>query len=264
MQPRAGHLGTRLQVLGVGLLGPGLPGWAAAREVLTGRTSWEPSPVTPPAPACLAPAERRRAGLVTRLAMAAAAEATAGLETSGLPSVFGSSNSDGAVVAAILEALAGPPPVQVSPTQFHNSVHNASAAYWGIGRADMSSSVTVACHDDTFAASLLHAAARAVREPVLLCVYDAPMPAPLNALRATEHAMAVALVLGLPAPGSFELRLVPAPAEDDVLPVSPSLQELAMANPVGRSLRLLELLARGEGGRAALPYFDGHLAIELC
>ena len=58
-------------------------------------------------------------------------------EASGLPyttlrPVFASGNGDGITVGAILEMLTKPDGF-VSPTQFHNSVHNAAAGYWSIG-----------------------------------------------------------------------------------------------------------------------------------
>ena len=84
----------------------------------------------------LAPNERRRAGTVMRLALAVAGEAAgmAGLPAAAMRNVFASANGDGAVIHALLEELARPDP-QLSPTQFHNSVHNAPAGYWSIGNA---------------------------------------------------------------------------------------------------------------------------------
>ena len=60
----------------------------------------------------------------------------------------------------------------------------------------MGASTSFGCHDDTFAAGLLHAAAKAARRaPVLFCAYDLPMPAPLAQVRQTAEPFAVAMVL---------------------------------------------------------------------
>ena len=123
--------------------GPGLEGWAASRPVLAGAMPYEPRLSPPPVPTILAPTERRRTGPVVRLALAVAQEAAQGAaSSSGLPpgslrSVFGSSNGNGVVVGGILEALAAAQEGErvVSPTAFHNSVHNAAAGYWSIATA---------------------------------------------------------------------------------------------------------------------------------
>ena len=187
-----------VSVVGVGVLGPGLAGWAASRAVLAGEAAWQPGEVVLPPPAILPATERRRAGPVARLALAVASEAA---EASGLPPgslrpVFGSGNGDSITVSAILDALAQPDGF-VSPTQFHNSVHNAAAGYWSIGTGSGRPATCLGCHDWTFAASLMKAVAEcaAEREPVLLCVYDVPMPAPLDAKRPTDCVFGAAFVL---------------------------------------------------------------------
>ena len=55
-------------------------------------------------------------------------------------------------------------------------------AYRGIGQRCGRASISLGCHHYTFAAALLRALIEAAvaRRAVLLCVYDAPMPAPLT------------------------------------------------------------------------------------
>ncbi len=131
---------------------PGLPGWDAARPVLAGAAAYVPTDTPPPPPSILSATERRRTGLTVRLALTVAQQA---MEMSGeLPgsvrSVFGSANGDGAVVDSILVALTSDDPA-VSPTQFHNSVHNAAAGYWAIATGSREPATTLGCHDATFA-----------------------------------------------------------------------------------------------------------------
>ena len=261
------------------LLAPGLEGWEASREVLTGRRPFvaPAAPFAPPSPPSLPPAERRRTTAAIRLAVAAADAALLASSlkdaATDLASVFSSSNGDGAVIDAILQALAAPERA-VSPTQFHNSVHNSPPAYWAIGARARGSSTSFGCWNDSFAAGLLHAVAKASarREPVLLCVYDAPLPPPLSAVRRTELPFATAMVL-TPEPVPFAIaelevrfkagRCGPGTSE----PRLPALRPLYQGNPAARSLRLLEILARREAGGAAvatLPYLDdSHLALRI-
>ena len=124
-RPRGGGV-IEAYLAGVSIWGPGLEGWEGSRPILTGRTPYLAADTPPPAPALLPPNERRRTGIVVRLALEAALRAAemSGLPPSDLGIVFGSSNGDAPVVNDILEAITqdGRP---VSPTQFHNSVHNA-------------------------------------------------------------------------------------------------------------------------------------------
>ena len=206
---------------------------------------------------------------MVRLALAVAGDAVAGsgLPAGSLRSVFGSSNGDGVVVGGILEALAGAGIGEkvVSPTQFHNSVHNAAAGYWSIAHGCREPATCLGAHDATWAASLLKAGAELVAEgePVLLCVYDHPLPAPLDALRPTACAFGVGLVLGVAGDDGvpFGLRFVPGRGVAAGLPGG--LEAVRAGNPAAQSLPLLVMLARGEAGRVVFPYGDGHLVMEV-
>jgi len=289
----------RAAIRGVGVWGPGLAGWPAARAVLAGAAPWQPDAHLPPAPMLLPPAERRRAGAAARLALTVAAEACAGagLAAGSIPGVFATSNGDGAVVGALLETLASDAP-QVSPTQFHNSVHNAAAGYWTIATGSRAPVTCLSGHDGSFAAGLLRATAEVCSAggPVLLVVFDLPVPPPMMALRGTRFAFATALVLApaaerpllpiaerplpFPAEGSslptascraggpilaeFGLDFAAAPATAAwALPQRRALHDLAGANPAARSLRLLEALAAGREDRMSLALFAGRVDVEL-
>ena len=72
-------------------------------------------------------------GAVVKLALAVGLEACAhaGAIPARLPAVFTSSGGDGRNCHEICAALASAERL-ISPTRFHNSVHNAAAGYWGI------------------------------------------------------------------------------------------------------------------------------------
>ena len=165
----------------------------------------------------------------------------AGLPPGAVRSVFGTSNGDGPVIHAILETLAGPDP-QVSPTQFHNSVHNVAAGYWSIGAGSQEPAACLGCHDFTFAAALLKAAAEAAAEraPVLLCVYDAPLP--LSAGRGASdrgrfrrgvRAGAGCGSRARAGPAKCRLRPASAPEPAAVQPRAPGLRHARRSQPGG-------------------------------
>jgi hypothetical protein len=266
---------TALQagILGAAVWGPGLEGWAASRPILAGTLPYEPRPSPAPAPAILPATERRRTSPVARLALVVAQEAAAasGLPPGSLRSIFASSNGDGVVVGSILDALTtiGAADRPVSPTQFHNSVHNAAAGYWSIANGSAQPATCLGLHDDTWAAALLKAMAEVVAdgEPVLLCAYDHPLPAPLDAKRPTLASFGLGLVLAPPGIGTPLAQL--ALRYDAMVEVPPpvprleALRGLAAGNAAARGLPLLEALARGEADSHRLPYQDGCLTVSL-
>lgn len=261
----------RCFVSGIGVLAEGLEGWAASVAVLGGISAYAPQPLAPRPPDILPPAERRRAGLSSRLAVLVSLEAARASDepAANLASIFGSSNGDPTVVHAILEALATAEK-QVSPTQFHNSVHNAAAGYWGIGSGSRADTTSIGCHDFTFGATMLQAAAEVASEgrAVLACIYDAPMPEPLAAVRPTRAPFAAAFVLTPERRASstarLELEFTARPARATGVPAIPCLAELMHGNPAARSLPLLALLALQQSGSVETAcHDDACLTIEV-
>lgn len=257
-------------IRGVAVCGPGLDGWSASRAILAGEQAYEPRPIQPAVPSILAPNERRRTGGAVRLALSVAQQASemAGIAPGAIPSLFATSNSDGAVMHAILETLARDEPV--SPTQFHNSVHNAASGYWSIATGSRQPTSCLSGHDATAAAALLKAVAAATVEqlPVLLCVYEVPMPEPLASRRPTAGSFGAALVLAPQAePGvlarlSLAYRPEPATMEQEA-PRGGAWRELAAGNPAARLLRLLETVALGVADVCALRLLDGRLEVTV-
>jgi hypothetical protein len=254
-------------IAGIGLLGPGLAGWEQGAAVLAGRAEHAPTPLVPPAPSMLPATERRRTGPSVRLALAVAAEAVqdSGTPPEELDTVFASSNGEGQVITSILEALhmeGG----AISPTQFHNSVHNAAAGYWGIAAGSGRPSVSLGGHDGVFATGLLQAAAQVAAggRAVLFVAHDVPLPAPLDALRVTTEPFAVAMVLA-PGPGARgTLHLMPEPGAAEEAALPGTLEAMRVANPVARALPLLAALARGEAAALHLPLLpDQRLVVRV-
>lgn len=131
----------------------------------------------------LPPTERRRLNPLTSFALRAGERMVGGRPADlvrSTPLVFGSSDGDGAVLLRLLSALRDCQPI--SPTQFHNSVHNAPAGYWSIGLGSQAASTALAAGQDTIEVSLVEAGMQAVarRGPVLMLVASRRFPAELE------------------------------------------------------------------------------------
>lgn len=243
---------------GVGLLEPGLSNWPAAQAVLAGTEAYVAQPLVVPAPLALPPAERRRVGVSVKVALAVAQEAVAGAQTDAkqLHSVFASSGADGDNCDAICQVLASDDR-HISPTRFHNSVHNAPAGYWGIASGAMTPASVVCAYDASFGAGLLEAMTQVVSDGagVLLVAYEAPYPEPLQAKRPHPSAFGLALAL-MPQRGPQSLariRIDLVEAVADTL-ANAELEALRRQIPCARGLPLLQALAGGGSARVLLEY----------
>ncbi len=202
----------RVWVEGVGIVGPGFSDWPQASAVLRGDAAYAPAPTNLPAPEVLPPAERRRASRIVKATLAAGLQACrmAGCDPATLPNVFASSGGDGHNCHALCELLATDDR-QISPTRFHNSVHNAASGYWSIATGATPAAQVLGAYDASFGAGLLEAMAQveSAGQPVLLVAGDSEYPPPLHAKRPILDTAALALVLA-PARGPnaiAELRL---------------------------------------------------------
>lgn len=252
----------------VGLAAPGLPGWAQARPVLAGAQPWQAAEEPPYAPQLLPPNERRRAPPGVRQAFRAAEDArgASALDFSRLAAVFASSDADLSVMDRISSALAEPSRA-VSPTDFHNSVHNTAAGYWSIAVGCRQPSSSVGGHDGSFAMGLLEAAALVLGDgrDTLLVAFDVPAPPLLRATRPMACAGSMALVLGAAAGAAPLACLRLSLADQPETPLDDAaLEPLRRGNPALRGLPLLRAVARGSRERLVLPHADGcNLVVEV-
>lgn len=255
-----------LYIHAVGLCAPGLPDWATAKPVLAGLAPYETAELLAPASTLLPPNERRRAPLAVRLAFRAAEDAVNGfgLNAAELASVFATSDADTPIIHRISAALAEAGRV-ISPTDFHNCVHNAAAGYWSIAVACKRPSCSLSAYDASFGAGLLEAAALAHgdSEPVLLVSYDIPPPAPLYATRPIAQPAGVALVLNAQPQGALARLELAFSTTAETACSDAGLEALRLANPAARALPLLQLLAAGSAGEAVLPLVSGALALQV-
>jgi hypothetical protein len=245
---------------GVGVRGPGLMDWPEAEAILSGRQAHQMADTLLPAPESLPPTERRRSGRVVRLAFAIGLEAARQAEANPaqLPMVFASSSGDGDNCHEICQTLASANRA-LSPTRFHNSVHNAPAGYWSIAAATQVQSTTVCAYDASFAAGLLEATAQAVasQSGVALLSYDLDYPPPLRAARKLSAAFGLALVLqpiATPhALAQLDVRIATGAADglDNM-----DLEAMRETIPAAQGLVLLQAVARKRATTVNIAYLD--------
>ncbi len=243
---------------GIGFLAPGLPDWPSARAVLRGEQAIGTTAAVLLAPEILPPAERRRASRVVKLALTIGLEAAAhaGADIATLATVFAASGADGHNCHALCEQLASDDR-QISPTRFHNSVHNAAAGYWGIATQSQAPCQVICAYDASFGAGLLDALGQVVvdRQPTLLIAYDSEYPEPLHSKRPLPDVAGIALLLTPERSANSLARM--AVSLDGSVPTTMAenaLEALRAAVPALRGLPLLDLLARGEAGSISLDY----------
>ena len=259
----------RLFVEGIGLLGPGLDGWPASRDVLAGKAAYLSAPTSLRASDMLPAAERRRAGVPIKLALAVGQEAflQAGRDTRTASTVFTSSGGDNDNVHAINGILATAPR-EVSPTRFHNSVHNAAAGYWCIAGESREPSTSLCAYDASFAAGLLESATQVTVDDavVALIAYDHPYPEPLHTLRPITAAFGMALVLtprrSEKSLAAIEVDFVSGKTQETTM--QDGLETLRRGVPAARGLPLLTALAKGKAAQISIAYLDdNHLVVRV-
>lgn len=250
-------LATNLYIEAVGCCAPGLDGWAQAQRVLRGESAYLREDLPAHSPERLPANERRRAPLAVRLAFRVAEDALSAnrVQADALATVFASSDGDTQIVHRICMALAEPQRV-VSPTDFHNSVHNAAAGYWSIAAHAKMPSTSLSAGNATFAAGLLEAAAlvQVEDQDCLLIGFDMRPPQTLLARCDVEESAAFALILSSrrSADSLALLRVAMLERGSETRMTDAALEALRLSNPAARALPLLELLARGAPGTVML------------
>jgi len=250
-------------------MAPGLASWATSQAVLAGERPYTAEPM-PTAMAMLLPAnERRRTTATIKLALHVAHEAMAQTnhDARTVRTVFASSGGDSEVLDKICVALTQPDR-PVSPTHFHQSVHNTPAGYWTIATGCTQPSLSLSAYDDSFTVGLLEAAALAWADaaPVLLIAYDVPPPFPLSERRNLVAPFAVALLLNPVTTATqravLRLGLI---CKESVDPLGDAgLERLRSGNPAARSLPLLCAIAQRATGRVMLATGAGAaLGVEI-
>ncbi len=239
-------MSLEFDVIGAGIATTGIPDWEAFLAVLGGQPLVEDRKAPPSA--LLSPRERRRAPRAAKLSFAAAEQACAmaGLEPSEPIAVFSSGMGDLDITDYMCRTLKDAPEL-LSPTRFHNSVHNAASGYWSIGAGATGDVTAISGWRDSAATGLLEALSRLgeTEQPILLAVYDDLAQGPMRALWPTEHAFSGAIVVTRPGSPKAIARLSAKTirAREDCADLPAVLAERIPDNPAARLLPLLAQVA---------------------
>lgn len=255
-------------VNGIGLIGPGLPNWLDSAAILAGKCPYHAQPTILPTPMLLPAAERRRSGELVKLSLAVGLEATesAGEDAAKLACVYTSSSGDGKNCHEICKTLASDDR-QISPTRFHNSVHNAAAGYWSIATGAKTPISVLCAHDASFGAGLLEAIIQVVADNVstVLIASDTAYPEPLNHVRPIPDALGVSMVFSPTknqhSLAKIKIELTEAPASQLT---NTALEAIRIKIPAGRCLPLLTAIAKGKATTVNVDYLrHQRLSVEV-
>lgn len=258
-----------VHVEGIGWWSPGVTDWASAAPLLHDGMPLAVEGDARPAAVSLPANERRRAPEPVLLAcdVADQACAMANRDPAQPACVFASMHGDSATTDSLCATLAVDP-LALSPTRFHNSVHNAPTGYWTVATHCHAPSSAVSAWRGSFAAGLFEAAVVSIADetPVLFAAYDIAARGPLGDVLQATAPFAVALLLnherGPRTLATLHLRHEPQGVPPDAVPAP--FAPLAASNPTAANVMLFAALARGEP--ASLRLRNGAataLAIEV-
>ncbi|NMH60661.1 beta-ketoacyl synthase chain length factor [Alteromonas ponticola] len=255
------------KVASLGAWGSYFDSWATLQQLMQGGALPD-AKNKGPKPEVIPPNERRRAPLPVRLAVESSWQATqsAGVTPDALTCVFVSGLGDTDLTDYMCKVLASEHK-ELSPTKFHNSVHNAPAGYWTISTKTMRAANSVAGFEQSVSLTLLEAMIQCESEsvPLLVTFYDAPVADVLSPLLANQEPFAFSLVIY---PGSADIKGIALSAtvsnsESVSWPASPSensyLSALYKDNPSAKILSLAALLSDDtvSGDKVAMPLSKG-------
>lgn len=184
-----------LNIAGIGAWSECFADWQGLQQ---GLQSGEWPAAAPLSPQMIPPRERRRAPQSVKMAVEVMSQACsmAGMPAAEPVVVFASAMGDMEITDAMCRTLADKPEL-VSPTRFHNSVHNAPIGYWSIATGSHAPANAIAGYDHSAALGLLEAAVQCAEErrPVLFLCQEGAAPEPLTAVRPSRQALALCLLL---------------------------------------------------------------------
>lgn len=213
-------------------------------------------------PAMIPPRERRRAPQTVKMAVETMGQAFAqsGLPASAVSVITAASMGDMEITDYMCSTMAENPRL-ISPTQFHNSVHNAAVGYWSISQSSHAACNAVAAGEYSGPAGLLEAAVLSVDSgsPVLLVIQEGVAPPTIMPLCQSPHPLSLAMLLmprnnGLSAAALAHVRvhINNQPATWPSLPRK--LEQAYSGNPAGKMLPLFAALAHHATAQPGHPF----------
>ena len=186
---------TKLDIAGLGVWSPYFSNWKEFSDgINTG--IWQSKTVLQPD--LIPPRERRRAPQSVKLAVEVMSQACemANLNFSDAAAVFSSSMGDMQISDHLCSTLATSPRL-VSPTRFHNSVHNAPMGYWSIASRSHAATNAMSAYAYTAPMAFLEAAIQTLEDgvPVLLVTQEIAAPIALHHVSPSDQPFSLAVLL---------------------------------------------------------------------
>lgn len=256
---------TEFDVAGIGVWSKHFSGWEQFCSVLAGDASPEACALKPET---IPANERRRAPLSVKMAVEVMDQAcrSAGLEPAGLATVFASVYGDIQITDYMCRTLASAPRT-VSPTKFHNSVHNASTGYWSMATQSHGPANAISAYSCSASMALLEGAIQAVEEgiPVLVAMQEMASLTAFKPIYDTEQALSTALVLVPPGHCPSAIATVRLAASDDArdFPDLPATSDIDWSdNFAAKMLPFLQVLATPGEAQLCMP-LSAHSSMSL-
>jgi hypothetical protein len=200
----------------------------------------------------LPPMLRRRTSLLTRMAAEVAKQAigAAGFDAAAATMVYGSVYGEIRTTVDLLEQLLKPGE-PLSPTKFHNSVHNTAGGYVSITTGNRAGSSALSGGRSTLAMGLLECAALVACDggDAVLVIAEEPLPEPLAAGRRWGP---LAAAFAISAPGRGDMFGRPCLMVQGPTTSSPPAPEWLQGNPCAAALALIDAASRPTAARVAL------------
>jgi len=186
---------TEVDIAGVGAWSTGFSSWEEFGSLLSGGV---PSEAVPLKPEVIPATERRRAPLPVKMAVEVMDQACrmAGLHPAEAATVFAGVYGDIQITDYMCRTLADTPHA-LSPTRFHNSVHNAATGYWAIATKAHGPADAISAYAYSPTMALLEAAVQAVEEntPVVMTVQELATAEPFRPFYDADVPISTALAI---------------------------------------------------------------------
>lgn len=254
-----GNTISRCNLVGIGAWGPGFNNWQELKTHLLNKAEdTDTKPITPK-PAIIPANERRRSPLPVKIAVETSWQAAqqSTIAPQDMACVFGSGLGDTDITNYMCRAL-NSELKQLSPTKFHNSVHNAAAGYWTISTGCMKSANSIAAYHNTAGLALLEGISQSAfqNEIMLITLFDDKAHNAYRDIFACDTAFSAALIV---TPHHMHqdksLATIALSLNNQEYPKqelnNAHLNTLYQQNPAAKILSVLEVLANIEETKTA-------------
>ena len=241
---------TRLDIIGLGTWSPYFGNW---NEFCSGVKSGEWQSEVKLQPDLIPAKSRRRAPQLVKMAVEVMSQACemAVADPQQVATVFSSVMGDMQITDYLCRALAQTPKL-VSPTKFHNSVHNAAPGFWSITTGAFSAGSAVSAFEYTSSMALLEACILAADEhqPVLLVTQEVAATQALMTVCPAEQPFSAGILLAPPGFSNKPLFALEFSVENQACqwpPLSDDLHALLGSNMSAKLLPMLTSLVTLSG-----------------